>query len=114
MVRKFLYLVAGLIIVAIVGAFVLNIWSKELTEIAFVPSQEFVEQDPLEENAYQAPGMWFSRPGIGVNDPARWQPATRGADRTVPPTRITGKQFRRLLRSSDKLPPAHQLERAAR
>ena len=44
--------------------------------MALVPDTEFVEQDPLETNAYQDPDMWFSRPGKGAaNDPARWQPA---------------------------------------
>ncbi|WP_241461596.1 DUF3089 domain-containing protein [Aurantiacibacter luteus] len=58
------------------GLFALRIWSDELTEIALVPDTEFVEQDPLAQNAYQDPDMWFSRPGKGVaNDPARWQPA---------------------------------------
>lgn len=93
MVRKFLYLVAGLILVAIIGAFALNIWSKELTEIALVPSSEFTEQDPLAENAYQASDMWFSRPGIGVDDPARWQPAMRGADRSIPSPAEQGGNF---------------------
>ena len=61
---------------AIAGLFVLRIYQDELTEVALVPDTEFVEQDPLEENAYQDPDMWFSRPGKGVqNDPARWQPA---------------------------------------
>lgn len=60
----------------IASGFALRIFSNELTEIALVPRGEFVEQDPLETNAYQDPTMWFSRPGIGVeNDPARWQPA---------------------------------------
>lgn len=84
MARKFLYFVAIVIVVVIAGAFVLNIWSKELTRVAFVPSDGFVEQSPLEKNAYQDPAMWFSRPGIGIEDPARWQPATRGQERSTP------------------------------
>ena len=56
--------------------FALRLFDDELTEIAFVPDTEFVEQDPLDTNSYQDPAMWFSRPGKGVaNDPARWQPA---------------------------------------
>ncbi|WP_209347226.1 DUF3089 domain-containing protein [Pontixanthobacter sp. CEM42] len=84
MARKFLYFIAFLIILAIAGFFVLRIWSQELTEFVFVPREEFVEQAPLEQNAYQDPAMWFSRPGIGVSDPARWQPATRGQERSIP------------------------------
>jgi hypothetical protein len=82
--RKFLYFVAICIVLAIVALLALRIWSKELTELAFVPTTEFVEQKPLDANAYQDPAMWFSRPGIGLDDPARWQPATRGEERTIP------------------------------
>ena len=65
-----------LIVLAVAGLFALRVWSDELTEVALVPDTEFVEQDPLELNAYQDPDMWFSRPGKGAaNDPARWEPA---------------------------------------
>jgi hypothetical protein len=75
MVRKFLTLVAVCIVLAIVGAIALAIWSDKATQIAFVPTAEFVEQTPLEGNAYHDPAMWYSRPGFGApNDPARWQP----------------------------------------
>ena len=80
MARKFLYFVAGLVVLALAGAIVLAVWSKELTELAFVPSGEFVEPDPLASNAYQDPAMWLSRPGIGIDDPARWQPSVRGEE----------------------------------
>lgn len=85
MARKFLYFIAAIIVLVFVGALVLAIWSKELTELAMVPGGEFVEQQPLEKNAYQDPAMWFSRPGIGTSDPARWQPAMR-EERSLLPT----------------------------
>ncbi|GAB5350259.1 DUF3089 domain-containing protein [Qipengyuania sp. 483] len=75
MARKFLFIVALLIVIVIGGAIVLSIWSREATEIAFVPRGEFVEQEALAANAYEDPGMWYSRPGLGTNDPARYQPA---------------------------------------
>ncbi|NTZ42515.1 DUF3089 domain-containing protein [Altererythrobacter sp. SALINAS58] len=84
MARKFLYLIAILIVLAIAGAFALAIWGKELQKMAFVPGGEFVEQERLADNAYQSTDMWISRPGIGIDDPARWQPATRGEAREVP------------------------------
>lgn len=74
MARKFLYLIAFLVVLVIAVLFALRIWSEELTQFAFVPREEFVEQAPLEVNAYENPAMWFSRPGMGENDPARWQP----------------------------------------
>ena len=84
MARKFLYFIAVIIVIVIAGLIALRIWSKELTEIAFVPTTEFVEQTPLEANAYQDPDLWYSRPGIGLDDPSRWQPAYRGEDRSLP------------------------------
>ena len=75
MVRKFLYIVSSLIVLVIVVGIALSIWSREATEIAFVPRGDFVEQEPLDQNAYQDPAMWYSRPGLGANDPARYQPA---------------------------------------
>ena len=75
MARKFLYVILAGILVVILAGFVLNIWSREATQIALVPRGEFVEPDPLAANAYQDPDMWYSRPGIGTNDPARYQPA---------------------------------------
>jgi hypothetical protein len=75
MARKFLTFVAVCIVLAIVGAIALATWSDKATQIALVPTAEFVEQTPLEGNAYHDPAMWYSRPGFGApNDPARWQP----------------------------------------
>ena len=75
MARKFLYLIALLTVLVIAALFALRIWSRELTEFAFVPRSEFVQQASLAPNAYEDPTMWFSRPGIGQDDPSRWQPA---------------------------------------
>jgi hypothetical protein len=74
MARKFLYLVAFVIFLFIAGAIALSIWSKEATELAFVPRSEFVAQAPLDSNAYADPEMWYSRPGMGAADPARYLP----------------------------------------
>ncbi len=86
MVRRFLNIIAGLTVLVILAGFALYIWWDRAADFAFVPSQEFVEQDAFAQNAYQDPAMWFSRPGIGVDDPARWQPALREEDRTSPAT----------------------------
>ncbi|PZT86745.1 MAG: hypothetical protein DI637_10275 [Citromicrobium sp.] len=83
MARKFLFVVALIIVLVVAGAIALSIWSREATEIAFVPRGDFVEQEPLAANAYEDPGMWYSRPGIGTDDPARYQPAI--AERTPDP-----------------------------
>jgi len=75
MARKFLYLIVIAIVLVIGVMFALRYWADDLTTIAFVPDSEFVEQDALATNAYEDPAMWYSRPGLGVTDPSRWQPA---------------------------------------
>jgi len=75
MARKFLYFIAICTVLIIVGRIGYEMFSDELAEFALVPSSEFTPTEPLEANAYQDPALWYSRPGIGVDDPARWQPA---------------------------------------
>ena len=85
MAKKFLYFIAICIVLFLVGRIGYEMFQDELAELAFVPSSEFTPTEPMEANAYQDPGMWYSRPGIGVNDPARWQPAYAN-DRGMLPT----------------------------
>ncbi|MGV3555897.1 MAG: DUF3089 domain-containing protein [Croceibacterium sp.] len=81
MVRKFLGCFAILIVMVIVIGIALAIWSDKATQVAFVPTADFVEQEALAGNAYQDPAMWYSRPGIGApRDPARWQPPVAAED----------------------------------
>ncbi|WP_086619457.1 DUF3089 domain-containing protein [Erythrobacter tepidarius] len=75
MARKFLYFVAFCIVLVIGGRIAYELFQQELAEIALVPSGEFKPVKPLEANAYESPSLWYSRPGIGLKDPARWQPA---------------------------------------
>ena len=75
MARKFLYFIAFCIVLVIVGAFLLARFPAELTRLAMVPSAAFTPVKPLAANAYEDPKLWYSRPGIGTSDPARWQPA---------------------------------------
>lgn len=91
MARKFLYLIAFCIVLVIGGRIVYELFQEELAEIALVPSGEFVAVKPLEANAYESPSLWYSRPGIGVKDPARWQPAY-APDRGLLPTPAEPKQ----------------------
>ncbi len=75
MARKFLYLIVFLVVLVAAAGIALSIWSREATELAFVPQSDFVEQDALAQNAYEDPSMWYSRPGIGTEDPSRYQPS---------------------------------------
>ncbi len=73
MVRKFLYIIAVLIVLVLAGLLALRIWSAELTRFAFVPRGGFEAQQPLRAGIYDDPAMWVSRPGT-ANDPAQYQP----------------------------------------
>lgn len=75
MARKFLYVVAALIILVIAGAFVVRIYEKELTELAFVPTAKFEKQEKLATNIYDDPAMWFAQAHSKNDNPVRWQPA---------------------------------------
>jgi len=91
MARKFLYFIAFCIVIFLIGRIAYEMFQDELAALAFVPSAEFTPTAPMEANAYQDPALWYSRPGIGVNDPARWQPAFASpsddadAEPTTPP-----------------------------
>jgi len=77
MAKRFLYFIAICIVLFLVARIGWEMFQDEIAEIALVPTADFAPQEPLEVNAYQDPDLWYSRPGIGVNDPARWQPAYR-------------------------------------
>src|SRR5262245_56825481 len=75
MARKFLYLIAALIVLFLAGLFALRFWAEDLTELAFVPTAQFTPQPALAENVYDDPAMWISRPGMGSeSNPVRWLP----------------------------------------
>src|SRR3546814_8262665 len=65
--RKFLYLVAVVIVLVIVALIVLRIWASELTALALVPTAEFSEQPALADNAYADPAMWLDRKSTRLN-----------------------------------------------
>lgn len=71
--RKFLYIVAALIVLVIAGGFVIRIYESELTELAFVPTAKFEKQTAFEQSKYAGNDMWFARPGKAGN-PAIWLP----------------------------------------
>lgn len=72
--RKFLYIVAALIVLVIAGGFVIRIYESELTELAFVPTAKFEKQTAFAQSKYAGNDMWFARPGKERN-PADWLPS---------------------------------------
>ncbi|MEZ5742957.1 MAG: DUF3089 domain-containing protein [Sphingomonadaceae bacterium] len=74
MARKFLYIVAGLVVLVLAVLLALRLFADELTELTMVPDGEFEAQPALEANSYHDPKMWIARPGLGAGDPSQWQP----------------------------------------
>ncbi len=75
MARKFLYLVALVVVAILAVLLALRIWPGALTRLAFEPSAQFESQTALAQNSYADAAMWISRPDKGDDDPARWTPA---------------------------------------
>ncbi|MBT0669962.1 DUF3089 domain-containing protein [Novosphingobium profundi] len=73
MARKFLYVVAVLLVLFVAARLALTFWADELTEFTFVPAGTFETQAPMAQGAWDKPEMWIARPGL-ANDPARWLP----------------------------------------
>jgi len=84
MAKKFLYFVAFCIVAVLLAGIGFQMFKDDIAALALVPTTEFTPTAPMEVNAYQDPTLWYSRPGIGINDPARWQPAL--AEPTPDPT----------------------------
>ncbi|UKK85375.1 DUF3089 domain-containing protein [Sphingopyxis sp. BSN-002] len=92
MARKFLYIIAAIILIIFGFGVAYQINPGWFGRVAFVPSSEFVEQKVAEPNAYDDPKMWLARPGM-ENDPADWRPpadgaeAAKPADKLIPPAK---------------------------
>jgi len=71
--RKFLYLVAILIVLAIAAAFAYRIWGVQLMRSAMVPSAPFEAKPATAPSAYAQRSMWLARPDLPGN-PALWTP----------------------------------------
>lgn len=72
--RKFLYVVAGLIVLAIAAGVAYNLFAVSLMRQAMVPSARFVAQPATAKGAYTKPAMWLARPDLRGN-PAEWLPS---------------------------------------
>ena len=77
MARKFLYIVAALIVLTLAGAVAYRVWGNQLMRMALVPGETFRDQPGLDAAAYRDRRMWLSRPDI-ADDPSRWTPPGHG------------------------------------
>lgn len=87
MARKFLYVVAGLIVLTIAAAFAYRVFGNQLLRWSTVPSESFQTQKATPADAYRDRAMWLARPDI-PNNPALWvpggyQPGTPGSGAAV-------------------------------
>ncbi len=82
MARKFLYIVAALIVLLIAGAFIYRVFGTQLMQAAMVPTSKFVELQRQQGSAYADKAMWIARPDLPGN-PAQWLP--RGVEPPAEP-----------------------------
>lgn len=73
MARKFLYLIAFLVVLFFAGRVALTFYPEAMTRIAFVPRGDFEARGALGADAYAGDARWITRPGMAAN-PARWTP----------------------------------------
>ena len=73
--RRFLWLIAIVIILVIAGAAGYRVFGDQLLRAALVPTAEFVPPPPRDPGpGYASPTMWAARPDLAT-DAARWTPA---------------------------------------
>jgi len=72
--RKFLYFIAGVIVLILGAGIVWQLYGQQLVTKALVPTVAFKAAPEQAQGAYANQDMWHSRPEIGANDPALWVP----------------------------------------
>jgi hypothetical protein len=71
--RKFLWVVAVLTGLVIVGAILWRLFAADLIRTAFVPTEPFAATASVAAPDYAKPASWVARPGLADN-PALWTP----------------------------------------
>ncbi len=97
MARKFLYVVAFLIVFGIAAAFAYRMWGNEMLRWSLTPSVAFEDQPAPATDAYTDPKLWLARPDKPGN-PALWLPPSVAATKPdtaavffIHPTSYLGK-----------------------
>ena len=95
--RRFLYVIAILIVIAVAVRIFWDAASDRLMRMAFMPNVAFAPLPDSTAPNYAWPQAWLSRPDLG-SDPARWVPdGERATDRPqaavfyIPPTTYLGR-----------------------
>ena len=71
--RRFLYVIAGLIMLTLGAALGWNMFQDQIMRAAFVPSVDFAPAPPATDPDYTKASSWLSRPDL-PDDPSRWTP----------------------------------------
>ena len=71
--RRFLWVVAGITVLVILGAIAYRLFEAQLMRFAFVPAAEFRQVPMADGTSYRDAGLWIARPDIPGN-PALWTP----------------------------------------
>ncbi|HET9628965.1 MAG TPA: DUF3089 domain-containing protein [Novosphingobium sp.] len=87
MARRFLYLIAVLVVLVFTGRLALTFYGDRLMGLALVPRGGFEAQPALAANTYGDPAQWYSRPGA-ANDPTRLRPAGLAASEAPLPAAV--------------------------
>lgn len=79
MARKFLYLVAILIGLVLVGALVYRLFPGDVMRVALEPRVAYAAP-AARPSGYDAPDLWLARPGVGREDITLWRPRLAAAE----------------------------------
>jgi hypothetical protein len=71
--RRFLWVVAGITVLVMLGALGYRLFEQQLMKLALVPTAHFEAAAGARPDAYRAKSMWIARPDIGGN-PSLWTP----------------------------------------
>lgn len=80
--RKFLYVVAALIVLTLGSAFAYRMWGQQMLGAVMVPGARFAEPRRLTVADYADRKLWLARPDISATNGSTWLP--QGVKRTEP------------------------------
>jgi hypothetical protein len=86
--RRFLWVVAGMVILVLAGALGYRLFERQLMKAAMVPTAEFREMPMPKGPTYEDASLWISRPDI-PNHPALWLPTGFAAPEPKEPAKAS-------------------------
>ncbi|MBB6123475.1 DUF3089 domain-containing protein [Sphingobium subterraneum] len=72
--RRFLYIVAGLIVLTLGSAFAYRMWGQHMLAAVMVPNTAYRAPPALTAQDYARADLWIARPDKGAENPALWLP----------------------------------------